>query len=141
MTEGAQIDETGLRRYMRHIAEAPIRGVAVNVDTGEALHLSHDERVRVIEIVVDEIGDRVPVIAGLPAQFTQQAVSYAKDYRDAGASALLVFPISAYQGEPLAPELVIRYHTAVGDAADIPLVLFNLVPSLGGVLLSPAILE
>lgn len=141
MTEDAQIDEAGLRRYMRHIAKTPIHGVAVNVDTGEAPHLSHDERVRVIEIVVDEIGDQVPVIAGLPAQFTQQAVSYAKDYRDAGASALLVFPISAYQGQPLDPELVIRYHAAVGDAADIPLVLFNLVPALGGVLLSPAILE
>ena len=141
MTDDAQIDEPALRRYMRHVAEAPIHGVAVNVDTGEAPHLSHEERVRVIEIVVDEIGDRMPVIAGLPAQFTQQAVAYGKDYRDAGASALLVFPISAYQGQPLDPELVIRYHTAVGDGVGLPMVLFNLVPSLGGVLLSPAILE
>jgi 4-hydroxy-tetrahydrodipicolinate synthase len=141
MTAGAEIDEPGLRRYMQHVARAPIHGVAVNVDTGEAPHLSHEERVRVVEIVVDEIGDRVPVIAGLPAQFTQQAVAYGKDYRDAGASALLVFPISAYQGAPLDPELVVRYHSAVGDGVELPLVLFNLVPSLGGVLLAPAILE
>lgn len=141
MTDDAQIDEGALRRYMRRVAATPIHGVALNVDTGEAPHLSHEERVRVIEVVVDEIGDRVPIVAGLPAQFTRQAVAYAKDYRDAGASALLVFPISAYQGQPLDPELVVRYHTAIGDAVDIPLVLFNLVPSLGGVLLSPAIVE
>ncbi|HUZ69283.1 MAG TPA: dihydrodipicolinate synthase family protein [Candidatus Saccharimonadales bacterium] len=141
MTGDAQIDEPGLRRYMRHIADTTIHGVALNVDTGEGAHLTHAERVRVVEIVVEEIGDRLPVIAGLPAQFTEQAVAFGRDYRDAGASALLVFPISAYQGLPLDPELVIRYHTAVGDGVGLPLVLFNLVPSLGGVLLPPEILE
>lgn len=141
MTKDAEVDEPALRRYMSHLVESPIHGVAINVDTGEAAHLSHEERVRVIEIVVDEIGDRVPVIAGLPAQYTRQAVSYGQDYRDAGASALLVFPISAYMGAPLDPELVIRYHAAIGDGVGLPLVLFNLVASLGGTLLAPAVLQ
>jgi 4-hydroxy-tetrahydrodipicolinate synthase len=141
MTEDAQIDEPALRSYMRHVAECPIKGVAINVDTGESAHLTHEERVRVIEVVVDEIGDRVPVIAGLPAQFTEQAVAFGRDYKSAGASALLVFPISAFQGEPLEPEVVLRYHTAIGDGVDLPLVLFNLMPSLGGVLLSPETIE
>ncbi|MDQ6880386.1 MAG: dihydrodipicolinate synthase family protein [Candidatus Dormibacteraeota bacterium] len=141
MTEDARIDETSLRSYMRHIAKTTIHGVAVNVDTGEASHLTHEERIRVIEIVVDEIGARLPIIAGLPAQFTEQAVAYGRDYRAAGASALLVFPISAYQGSPLDAEIVVRYHAAIGDEVDLPLVLFNLLPSLGGVLLSPDIIE
>jgi 4-hydroxy-tetrahydrodipicolinate synthase len=140
MTEEARIDEAALRHYMRHLAQTTIHGVAINVDTGEAPHLTHDERVRVIEIVVDEIGDRVPVIAGLPAQFTDQAVAFGRDYKKAGASALLVFPISAFQGAPLDAELVVRYHAAVGDVG-LPLVLFNLLPSLGGVLMSPEIVE
>ncbi len=141
MTEDARIDELALRRYMTHIAQTTIHGVAINVDTGEAPHLSHEERVRVLEIVVDEIGDRLPVIAGLPAQFTEQAVAYGRDYKTAGASALLVFPISAYQGSPLDPEVVVRYHAAVGDGVGLPLVLFNLLPSLGGVLLPAEIIE
>jgi len=140
MTEDARIDEPALRRYMSHIAGTTIHGVAINVDTGEALHLSHEERVRVIEIVVDEIGDRLPVIAGLPAQFTDQAVAFGRDYKAAGASAQLVFPISAYQGSPLEPEVVVRYHAAVGEVG-LPLVLFNLLPSLGGVLLPAEIIE
>lgn len=141
MTEDAQIDEPTLRSYMRHIAKTTIHGVAINVDTGEAPHLTHEERVRVIEIVVSEIGDRVPVIAGLPAQFTEQAVAFGRDYKAAGASALLVFPISAYQGQPLDPELVVRYHSAIGDRVGLPMVLFNLIPSLGGVLLAPPVIE
>jgi 4-hydroxy-tetrahydrodipicolinate synthase len=141
MTEDARIDEPSLRHYMRHLAHATIHGVAINVDTGEAPHLTHEERVRVVEIVVDEIGDRLPVIAGLPAQFTDQAVAFGRDYKAAGASALLVFPISAFQGAPLDPELVVRYHAAVGDGVGLPLVLFNLLPSLGGVLLSADIIE
>jgi 4-hydroxy-tetrahydrodipicolinate synthase len=141
MTEDAQIDEPALRHYMRHIAETTVHGVAINVDTGEAPHLSHEERVRVIEIVVDEIGDRLPVIAGLPAQFTEQGVAYGRDYKAAGASALLVFPISAYQGSPLDPEVVVRYHAAIGEGVDLPLVLFNLLPSLGGVLLPAEIID
>jgi 4-hydroxy-tetrahydrodipicolinate synthase len=135
MTEDARIDEPALRSYMRHVADSAIHGVAINVDTGEAAHLSHAERVRVLEIVVDEIGDRLPVIAGLPAQYTDQAVEYGRDYKAAGASALLVFPLAAYQGTPLDAEMVVRYHAAVGDRVGLPLVLFNLLPALGGVLL------
>jgi 4-hydroxy-tetrahydrodipicolinate synthase len=141
MTEDARIDQPALRDYMRHIARTTIHGVAINVDTGEAPHLTHEERVRVIEVVVDEIGDRLPVIAGLPAQFTEQAVAFGRDYKAAGASALLVFPISAFQGDPLEPDLVVRYHAAIGDGIGLPLVLFNLMPSLGGVLMSPEIIE
>lgn len=141
MTADARIDEPVLRHYMRHVAESPIKGVAVNVDTGETAHLTHEERVRVLEVVVDEIGDRLPVIAGLPSQFTEQAVAFARDYRSAGASALLVFPVSAFQGAPLDADMVVRYHAAVGDAVDLPLVLFNLLPALGGVLLTPEIVE
>ncbi|HEY8797744.1 MAG TPA: dihydrodipicolinate synthase family protein [Candidatus Dormibacteraeota bacterium] len=140
MTEDAQIDEPTLRRYMRHVAETTIHGVAINVDTGEAAHLSHEERVRVLEIVVDEIGDRLPVIAGLPAQFTDQAVAFGRDYKAAGASAFLVFPLSAFQGAPLDADMVVRYHTAVGDKVGLPLVLFNLLPALGGVLLPAEII-
>ena len=135
MTEDAHIDEPTLRAYMRHVADSTIHGVAINVDTGEAAHLTHEERVRVLEIVVDEIGDRLPVIAGLPAQFTDQAVAFGRDYKAAGASALLVFPLSAFQGAPLDADMVVRYHTAVGDKVGLPLVLFNLLPALGGVLL------
>ncbi len=141
MTADARIDEPGLRNYARHLAGTGIKGVAVNADTGEGPHLTQDERVRVVEIWADEVGDRLPIIAGLGAAFTEQAVRYAAEFKAAGASALLVFPISAYQGQPLDSEVPYRYHAAIADAVDTPLVLFNLLPALGGVLLSAEILH
>jgi 4-hydroxy-tetrahydrodipicolinate synthase len=141
MTEGARIDEAGLRRYVQHVAAAGPKALAINADTGEGPHLWPEERRRVLEIVVDEVGDRVPVIAGLGAQFTEQAVTLAKEYKDVGAAGFLVFPISAYQGQPLDPEVPIRYHAAIGDGTGLPLVLFNLQPALGGVLYSPETLH
>jgi len=141
MTEDARIDEPGLRRYLQHVVAAGPKALAINADTGEGMHLWPEERRRVLEIVVDEVGDRVPVIAGLGAQFTEQAVKLAREYKEVGAAGFLVFPISAYQGQPLDPEVPVRYHAAIGEATGLPLVLFNLQPSLGGVLYPPETLH
>ena len=137
MTADARIDEDGLRRYLRHVADAGPKAVAVNADTGEGPHLWSEERRRVLEVAVDEIGDRVPVIAGLAASFTEQGERVARECREVGAAALLVFPIPAYQGRPLDPDVPVRYHAAIGEAGGLPLVLFNLQPALGGVLFEP----
>jgi 4-hydroxy-tetrahydrodipicolinate synthase len=141
MTEDAKVDEAGLRRYIRHVADAKPKALAINVDTGEGPHLWPKERLRVLEIVLAEVGDRVPVVAGLGAQFTEQAVAMAKDLKDVGAHGLLVFPIGAYQGLPLDPEVPVRYHAAVGDATGLPLVLFQLQPALGAVNFEPETLS
>jgi len=108
--------------------------VAVNVDTGEGPHLWHDEKLRVLRIYKEELaGKNIPIVAGLGASFTAQAVKYAGEYRDAGADAFLVFPITAYLGQPLDPEVPYRYHKAIAEAVGMPMVIFTLQPALGGV--------
>jgi 4-hydroxy-tetrahydrodipicolinate synthase len=141
MTEDARIDEAGLRRYIRHVAEAKPNALAINVDTGEGPHLWPKERLQVLEIVLSEVGDRLPIIAGLGAQFTDQAVALAREIKALGVSGLLVFPIGAYQGTPLDPEVPVRYHAAIGDATGLPLILFQLQPALGGVNFEPEALD
>ncbi len=133
MREDAGIDEAGLRRYIRHVASAKPKALAINVDTGEGPHLWQKERLRVLELVLAEVGDSIPVIAGLGAQFTAQAVELARETKEVGAAGLLVFPIGAFQGLPLDPELPVRYHAAIGDATGLPLILFQLQPALGGI--------
>jgi 4-hydroxy-tetrahydrodipicolinate synthase len=113
----------------------------VNVDTGEGPHLSAEERVRVIEIVAAEVGDRTLIVAGLAGSFTAQSCRLAADAAGAGARALLVFPISVYQGEPLDPEIPARYHQAVHETSGLPLIAFQLQPALGGVNFSSEVLE
>lgn len=134
LTSDAQIDEPELRKYIRWIAGQGIKAVAVNVDTGEGPHLWHDEKLSVLRIYKEELAGRgIPIVAGLGASFTAQAVKYAKEYREAGADAFLVFPITAYLGQPLDPEVPYRYHRAIADEVGLPMVIFTLQPALGGV--------
>jgi len=86
-------------------------------------------------------GGRALVVAGLAASFTEQACRLAADTARAGADALLVFPISAYQGEPLDPEIPASYHRAVAEASGLPLIAFQLQPALGGVNFSAEAIE
>ena len=133
MTPDGEIDEPGLRQYIRWIKTQGIRAVAVNADTGEGPHLWQEEKLRVIRIYKEELsGTGVSVVAGLGASFTAQAVRYAREARAAGADCLLVFPIADYLGRPLPPELPYRYHKAVADEVGLPLILFTLQPALGG---------
>lgn len=127
------IDEGSLRRYVNWLVGQGVRGLAVNVDTGEGPHLFPEERLRVLEIVTEEVAGRALVVAGLAASFTEQARRIAADTARAGAEALLVFPIPAYQGEPLDPEIPAAYHQAVAEACGLPLIAFQLQPALGGV--------
>ena len=139
MTPDYEIDEGSLRRYVGWLLEQGTHGVAVNVDTGEGPHLWPHERRRVLEIFAEEINGRIPIVAGLGASFTAQAVGLAGEAREAGADALLVFPIPAFQGVPLHAEVAYAYHAAVAEVG-LPLVLFQLQPALGGVEYQPDVI-
>jgi 4-hydroxy-tetrahydrodipicolinate synthase len=140
MTPRFALDERSLRRYIAWLLEQRPHGVAVNVDTGEGPHLWPRERRRVLEIFAEEINGRIPIVAGLGASFTEQAVGLAREAYEAGANALLVFPIPAFQGLPLDPDVPYAYHATVAEVG-LPLVLFQLQPALGGVEYPPEIIE
>jgi 4-hydroxy-tetrahydrodipicolinate synthase len=141
MRPDASPDLDSYGRYLGWVVDQGPVAVAVNADTGEGPHLSADERRAVIEAATDAVGDRVPIIAGLSGPYTAQAVREACQAEQAGASALLVFPIPAYGGTPLGAEVPYAYHAAIADATPIPLVLFQLQPALGGVLFDDEVLE
>jgi 4-hydroxy-tetrahydrodipicolinate synthase len=136
MTENFEPELVAYRRYLRWVVDQGPVAIAVNVDTGEGPHLSPAERRQVLDTALDEVGHRVPVIAGLSASYTEQAREFAREAARAGASALLVFPIPAFQGTPLPDELPYAYHAAIADAVETPLILFQLQPALGGVIFS-----
>ena len=130
-----RFDERQYRHYLQWLLPQGPVALAINADTGEGPHLWPDERERVLRVAVDEAGD-VPVIAGLSAMFTAQAVEEGKRARDAGARGLLVFPIPAYQGTPLDPAIPVAYHEAIAQGVGLPMVAFQLQPALGGVIFS-----
>lgn len=128
-----RFDEAAYRRYLRWLLPQGPVALAINADTGEGPHLWPHEREQVLRVAVDEARE-VPVIAGLSAQFTDQAVEEAKRAEGAGARGLLVFPIPAYQGTPLDPAIPVAYHEAVARGCGLPLIAFQLQPALGGVI-------
>lgn len=137
LTDDHQIDEAALRAYIRWLLRFDgLKALAANMDTGEGPHLSRDEKRRVLEIYVEEVAGRLPVLAGIGARYTAEAVELTLDAERAGASGTVVFPIAAFAGEPLAPDVPYEYHRAIAEAAPLPMVLFQLQPSLAGVLFS-----
>ena len=137
MHEGGRIDEESLRIYVHWLLGFDgLKAVSVNMDTGEGPQLLRDERRRILDIWIEEAGGRLPVLAGIGAPNTDVACDLARDARDAGAAGIVVFPHPAFVGEPLPPAVPFEYHRAIADACDLPMVIFQLQPSLAGVLFS-----
>ncbi len=138
MHPDGSIDEGGLRTYISWVAGHRPVALAINVDTGEGPHLTHDEKLRVLQIV-DDVTD-VPIVAGISGPSTDAAVRQAREFAQAGADALLVFPIPAYLSEPLDVRVPVRYHEAIAEVG-LPLILFQLQPALAGLNFEPATLR
>jgi 4-hydroxy-tetrahydrodipicolinate synthase len=130
MHDDGSIDEPALRAYIAWVVEQGPVALAINVDTGEGPHLTHDEKIRILH-VVREVSD-IPIVAGLAGPSTDAAVRQARDFEAAGADALLVFPIPAYLSSPLNPQVPVKYHEAIADVG-LPMILFQLQPALAGV--------
>jgi 4-hydroxy-tetrahydrodipicolinate synthase len=137
MRSDGEVDGEALRRYIRWLLGFDgLKGLAVNMDTGEGPALTREERRRVLEVYAEEVRDRLPVLAGIGAPSTAAAREMAVDARDSGASGLVVFPHPVFVGEPLAPDVPFEYHRAIAEASGLPMVLFQLQPALAGVIFS-----
>jgi 4-hydroxy-tetrahydrodipicolinate synthase len=141
MTNEGELDLPALRRYVQWLVDQGPVALAVNVDTGEGPHLTADEKRQTLETVAEAVAGKCKVVGGVAGPSTAQGVANAQAARAAGADALLVFPISAFLGLPLNPEVPYRYHAAIAEAVDLPLILFQLQPALGGVLFTNEILH
>jgi 4-hydroxy-tetrahydrodipicolinate synthase len=134
MHADGSVDEPGLRTYIRWVVDQGPVALAINVDTGEGPHLTHEEKVRILE-VVRETTD-IPIVAGVAGPSTAAAVRQATEFKAAGVDAFLVFPIPAYLSEPLNPRVPVAYHEAIA-AVGLPLILFQLQPALAGLNFEP----
>ncbi|TVQ58471.1 MAG: 4-hydroxy-tetrahydrodipicolinate synthase [Rhodobacteraceae bacterium] len=121
--KGGALDEAALRRLVEwQIAEGSHGLVPVGT-TGESPTLSHDEHERVIEIVVETTAKRVPVIAGAGSNNTVEAIRFLRHAERVGADAALV--VTPYYNKP-GPRGLIAHYTALHDACDLPIVIYNI---------------
>lgn len=122
------IDEAALRAHLRHLAGTPgVRALVVNGHAGETSSLDRAERKRVVQVAREVAGDAVGVVAGIVAEDPRTACDLARDAKEAGADAILLFPPLLFAGgAEVRPEMVLRFFHAVAEAAALPIVLFQL---------------
>jgi len=140
MTEEYEVDHEQLKDYVKWLTSFDIGGLAINVDTGEGPQLYPEERFQILKLVSETVGGRVPIVSGLQARNTEEAVKLASEAKGAGANAVLVFPHQAFVGEP-STDVIYDYHHEISEKANMPIILFNLQPALGGVEYSPETLR
>jgi len=132
-TADGTIDEASLRILVNRSIAGGVHGVVACGSTGEFSTLSSSERRLVVEIVVDQVAGRVPVIAQTGATSTAEAVRLSRHAQSAGAD--VVMTVAPYY-EPLTIDETLSYLRAVAGSVDIPVMLYNL-PVATGVDLDP----
>jgi 4-hydroxy-tetrahydrodipicolinate synthase len=120
-----QVDEDAFRAFIDWQIREGSSGVVPVGTTGESPTLSHDEHRRVVEICVDAVAGRVPVIAGAGSNNTAEAVELARHAEAAGADAVLV--VTPYYNKPSQRGLYAHFKS-VADAIAIPLIIYNIPP-------------
>ena len=117
-----RIDEQGLVDLIEFQINAGIHGLVPCGTTGESATLDFDEHKRVIELTVQTVAGRVPVIAGTGANSTLEAFELTESAKASGADAVL--SVVPYYNKP-SQEGLYRHFKAIVEAVDIPVVLYN----------------
>jgi 4-hydroxy-tetrahydrodipicolinate synthase len=126
-TKDNEVDEEGLRRLVDFQEEMGIDAIVPCGSTGEAATLTHEEHMRVVEVVVDQ-AKRAKVMAGAGSNSTSEAVILSRGAEDLGVDGLL--SISPYYVKPT-QEGIYRHFKTIAESVDIPVVVYN-VPGRTG---------
>ena len=119
------IDEQSFRGHLRQVAATPgISAITINAHSTEVASCSFDEQRRVLTIAQDEIGAKLPIINGIWADGSLEAARIARMAAEGGASALLVFPPAPFTLQQ-SPEMALAHFKRIGDATDLPIIVFQ----------------
>lgn len=128
------IDVPTLRRVVDRSIDSGVDGVVAAGSTGEVGALSSEERMLLIDTVIEHTAGRVPVIAQTGATSTREAIRLSKAAQASGADVLML--VTPYY-EPLSVEETVTYLREVAGAVELPVMLYN-IPPVTGVNLDPA---
>ncbi len=132
-TRALEVDFEAYGRLIDFHLDQGTHGLVPCGCTGEAATLSHDEQEACIRFAVERAAGRIPVIAGTGSNNTQEAIRLTQYAKEVGADGALL--ITPYYNKPTVAGQIAHY-TAVAEAADIPIVLYN-VPGRTGTKMLP----
>ncbi|MBV9053852.1 MAG: dihydrodipicolinate synthase family protein [Hyphomicrobiales bacterium] len=125
-TVDGDIDADALKGEARFMLSKGVHGVCVGGSTGEGHTLTRDELLRVVTVVQEEVGDKIPVVAGIIVNSTRQAVLSARDMSKLGIKGLQITPVH-YLFKPDDDATIAHFRTIAGET-DIPIIIYNVIP-------------
>ena len=120
--KNGEVDEDSLRELIEFQIENGVHGIVPCGTTGESATLSHEEHERVVEITVEQVKGRVPVVAGTGSNNTAEAIRLTAHAKKAGADGVLM--ISPYYNKPT-QEGIYQHYKKVAQEVAIPIVVYN----------------
>jgi len=119
------VDADAFRRHVLDVGGVEgVTALTLNAHSTEVSSCSFDEQRQVLEIALDAIGDRLPIVNGIYADDSFEAQRIARMATEAGASGLLVFPPNVFRyGQR--PEMAVEHFRRIAEVTDLPLVLFQ----------------
>jgi 4-hydroxy-tetrahydrodipicolinate synthase len=135
-TRIGSLDEAAVRRLGRRQMDAGVHFLVPVGTTGESPTLTLAERLRIVEIVADEAGGRVPILAGAGGYDTKEVIDVAVEMKKAGADGLL--SVTPYYNRPT-QEGLFQHYRAIAESTTLPIILYN-VPGRTGCNIEPATL-
>lgn len=137
-TADGKLDETTLRRLVKRQIDRGITFLVPCGTTGESPTLSHEEKLRVVKITIEEAAGRVPVVAGAGGYDTAEVIALAQEYVELGADAIL--SVTPYYNKPSQAGLIAHYQ-AITDVIKLPIILYSVQPRTNVNIEVPTVLE
>jgi 4-hydroxy-tetrahydrodipicolinate synthase len=117
-----KVDEEGLRNLIEFQIVNGTNAIVPCGTTGESATLSHQEHEQVVEITINQVKGRVPVVAGTGSNNTEEAIRLTRHAQKSGADAALL--ITPYYNKPTQEGLYLHFKK-VAESVDIPMILYN----------------
>lgn len=128
-TRDGAVDEAAVRLLVRRQVAAGVHFVSPCGTTGEAPTLSQAEKLRIVEIVLDEVAGRVPVLPGAGGYDTREVIALTRAFEQMGVGGIL--SVTPYYSKPTQDGLY-EHYKAIAGSTSLPIVLYN-VPGRTGV--------
>jgi len=124
-TRDGSLDEQAFRRLVRRQIDAGITFLVPCGTTGESPTLTHAEKVKVVQIAIEESAGAVPVVAGAGGYDTAEVIATAREFEKLGADAIL--SVTPYYNKPSQAGLIAHYR-ALAEAIRLPIILYSVQP-------------
>ena len=118
-----ELDEQGTREFIRYLLSMDIGGLYVTGSTGETWMMTAEERMRQVEIVMEEVGDKVPVVVHVGAMSTREAIKLAKHAEQFGAAGVSSVPPFYFKYNA---DQIYNYYKDVAEATSLPMIVYNI---------------